>query len=206
LFHRLDTALSPADSENAKNRLELTEERLNKLLAQLAADPDEASAKYEVIRRRQQRFFEWNGFSNSEELVDETVATVARKLVEGVEISNLNAYFAGVARNVARVEDRIRKRAVSLDDIPEPVAPEPEPDPVRERRMQCLEECLDKLSVANRTLILSYYDAENKIDARKKLADSLGIPMNALRIRAYRLRAALEACVKECLDRESKPK
>lgn len=202
----MNTALSPPDSQDKKKSEELTKEALDKLLALFSPDPDEAPAKYHAMRRRLQRFFEWNGFSNSEDLVDKAIARVARKLVEGAEISNVNAYFAAVARNIEREENRKKKRDVSLDDIPEPVAPEPEPDHGKERRLQCLEECLDKLSVVNRTLILSYYDAENKIDARKKLADSLGIPMNALRIRACRLRAALEACVKDCLDAGSEPK
>lgn len=203
----MNTALSPSDSNDTKKtKWELTKEAFDKLLARLSADLDEATAKYEAMRRRLQRFFAWNGFSNSEDLVDKAIARVAGKLVEGVEISNVNAYFAAVARNIEREENRERKRSVNLDDIPEPVAPEPEPDPGKERRLQCLEECLDKLSVANRTLILSYYDAENKIDVRKKLANSLGIPMNALRIRAYRLRVVLEACLKDCLDTGSEPK
>jgi RNA polymerase sigma factor (sigma-70 family) len=203
----VNTALSPPDSQDKKKtEWELTKEALDKLLALFSADPNEALAKYEAMRRRLQRFFEWNGFSNSEDLVDTAITRVAHKLVEGEEISNVNAYFAAVARNIEREENRKKKRAASLDDIPEPAAPEPEPEHGKEKRLQCLDECLDKLSVVNRTLILSYYDAENKIDARKKLADSLGIPMNALRIRAYRLRAALEACVKDCLDAGSEPK
>ena len=48
--------------------------------------------------------------------------------------------------------------------------------------------------------MLSYYTGEGgrRIRNRKKIADRLGVAMNALRIRAYRLRARLEECVLEC--------
>lgn len=199
--------MSPSDSQDKqKTDWELTKEAFHKLLALFSPDLNEATAKHQAIRRRLQRFFEWNGFSNAEDLVDKAISRVARKLIEGEEIFNVSAYFAGVARNIEREENRKIKRFVNLDDVPEPTAPEPEPDSEKERRLDCLQECLEKLSVVNRTLILSYYDYENKIDARKKLANSLGIPMNALRIRAYRLRTPLEGCVKECLDMTSEPK
>jgi RNA polymerase sigma factor (sigma-70 family) len=195
--------LPPSDSQDKKKpEWELTKEAFDKLLALFSADPNEAAAKYLAMRRRLQRFFEWNGFSNSEDLVDEAIRRVARRLAEGTEISNVNAFFAGVAKNIIREPNPPIKRTVNLDDIPEPVAPEPEPDYEKERRLQCLEKCLDKLTAANRTLILGYYDDENQINSRKELADSLGIAMNALRIRACRVRSALEACVKECVDTE----
>ncbi|HUA58481.1 MAG TPA: hypothetical protein VML19_06995 [Verrucomicrobiae bacterium] len=38
-----------------------------------------------------------------------------------------------------------------------------------------------------------------KIDARKRLADALGIPLNILRTRICRIRSALETCVSACL-------
>ncbi len=48
---------------------------------------------------------------------------------------------------------------------------------------------------------MKYYHDEKraKIDYRKQLADALGIPLNALRIRAHRVRISLEKCVKDCL-------
>lgn len=201
--------MSPADSPDKKKvKWELTKEAFDKLLSLFSADQDEAAEKYEAMRRRLQRFFLWKLFQNEDELVDEVINRVARRIDEGEKISNLNGYFGSVARNVAQEEYRKIQRTSMLDDIPDPVAPDPAPDQNKERRLQCLEECLNDLKNESRTLILKYYyfDNRNKIDLRKQLADNLGIQMNALRIRACRLRDVLEDCVKKCLEAESIPK
>ena len=70
----------------------------------------------------------------------------------------------------------------------------------RERRFDCLELCLDRLKPAQRELILEYYrdSRRQKIERRRGLAERLGITMNALGIRACRIRDALEACLQAC--------
>ena len=205
----MDTDLSPADSPDTKKaKWELTKEAFDKLLSLFSADQGEAAEKYEAMRRRLQRFFLWKLFQNADELVDEVINRVARRIDEGEKISNLNGYFGSVAKNVEQEEYRKIQRTSTLDDIPEPVAPDPEQNPDKERRLQCLEECLNDLKSESRTLILKYYyyDDRNKIDLRRQLAGNLGIPMNALRIRACRVRGVLEACVKKCLETLSIPK
>ena len=63
--------------------------------------------------------------------------------------------------------------------------------------LDCLERCLDGLKREDRELIVEYYtDAKrDRIERRRAMAGRLGISMNALGIRAFRLRASLEACV-----------
>jgi len=188
--------LSPTDSQ-----WELNQKALDNLLALFSADPDEAAAKYLVMKRKLQRFFEWNSFPNADELVDLTVNRVARKIDEGEKISNLNGYFRAVAKIIVKEQNRLSNRFPHVDDPSEPPAPDPDEDLEMERRLKCLDDCLEKLPIESRTLILKYYSYEerNKIDRRKQLAESLGIPMNALRIRAYRLRSLLETCIEDCL-------
>jgi len=72
-----------------------------------------------------------------------------------------------------------------------------------EREFRCLERCMELLTPDNRALVLQYYHEEKKakIDHRKLLAKKLGIAVNALRIRAYRIRATLLECVQNCLQR-----
>jgi hypothetical protein len=50
-------------------------------------------------------------------------------------------------------------------------------------------------------MVLQYYqeNKQAKIDHRKQLAAGLGVGLNTLRIRAYRIRARLEQCMDECL-------
>jgi hypothetical protein len=52
-----------------------------------------------------------------------------------------------------------------------------------------------------RELIRAYYEGEGevKIRNRKDLAGRLEVPLNALRIRAFRLRAKIEECVRACV-------
>jgi len=59
------------------------------------------------------------------------------------------------------------------------------------------------LAPENRQLMLEYYKEERhaKIVHRKELAARMGIAPNALRIRAYRTRAALQVCVEKCIQK-----
>ena len=65
---------------------------------------------------------------------------------------------------------------------------------------RCLEECLRKLDDDQRELIIEYYrgDRRVKIDHRRSLAGRLGLTMNAVTIRACRIRDRLETCVRGC--------
>src|SRR5207302_9658204 len=66
-----------------------------------------------------------------------------------------------------------------------------------EQEYACLERCMDHLPTENRRLMLEYYQEEKraKINRRLKLAQELGIAVNALRIRAHRIRLQLQQCV-----------
>lgn len=98
-------------------------------------------------------------------------------------------------------ESKRRRIDDPLDAAAEPRAPLADDD--RERLLSCLDRCLDSLDTDDRTLVLRYYgdDAAGRtIDARRDLARSLSISPTALRIRAFRIRERLEACVRTCLE------
>src|SRR5262249_30258225 len=104
-------------------------------------------------------------------------------------------YFLAVARLV--MMEAARRQAQALDLMPSAVGSED----VSDKTHSCLERCLDQLSESNRDLILQYYAFEKRGKAarHRELAQSLGLSSNALRIRVYKIRQKLEACVKECL-------
>jgi len=86
---------------------------------------------------------------------------------------------------------------------PVTVAPPPASEPgAQETEYECLDRCMRQLTPNNRELVLQYYQQEkrDKIDHRRDLAEQLGIALNALRIRAHRIRASLQECVQNCLD------
>ncbi len=180
----------------------LTAEALDKLLDRFSPNREEAGKRYEVMRVKLVRFFEWNACSSAEDLADESINRVARKIHDGQDIVNLTAFFLTVAGLVFLESLKPRNRnPVHLDEIPETAAEEHFEDEQKEERLRCLDQCMAKLTTENRTLILKYhhYEKRAKIDMRKQLADGLGIPLNALRIRAYRLRTLIEKCVRDCL-------
>ena len=74
-----------------------------------------------------------------------------------------------------------------------------------EQEYDCLEQCMQHLTPGNRELVLQYYQEEKqaKINHRKLLAERLGIALNALRIRAYRIRLTLQQCVQKCVEQSA---
>ena len=70
-----------------------------------------------------------------------------------------------------------------------------------ERTFACLERCLQSCSIADRALILDYYQTTSGSarENRRQLAQRLEVTANSLAIRAYRIRGRLEACVRACV-------
>lgn len=182
----------------------LTPESFDALLSQLAPDRERAGELYETIRHKLVRLFEWRGCASPEDLADETINRVARRLAEGVELrsSDPYGYFCGVAhlvyKEVLRRAAR-EHRALESGDWPAPSSlADDEPS---DERLDCLRRCLQQLPADQRDLVLRYHQGENNIRNRQALADQMGIPMNALRIRVHRVRRKLESCVHGCLNR-----
>lgn len=190
-------------TQKTRPKWELTGAAFAKLLARLDADEERAGARYEALRLALVKFFDWQGVALAEDLTDETLNRVARKLDEGETLHDVPAYCHGVARLVLREYQRSSaQRRVNIEEVT-PVAAPPEivePD----QRRACLAGCLGELPMESRQLILRYYqdDKRQKIDARAALAAQLGIPLNALRSRAQRIRDRLEQCVKRCVVKE----
>jgi DNA-directed RNA polymerase specialized sigma24 family protein len=179
-----------------KERLRVNQEAFDQLLGWLNPEREQAAARYEEIRRRLIMIFTCRGCPEAEDLADETFDRVTRKVQEiaPTYIGDPALYFYGVAHNVHL--EYVRKQFRSVP-APPPALVEDEVTPAYE----CLEECMRKLSAAERALVLQYYQEEKraKIEQRKLLAERLGIALNALRIRAYRIRATLQKCVQACV-------
>ena len=178
---------------------DLTSESFVRLLAALDPDPDRAAEKYEQLRRKLMNLFEWRGSITSEELADETLNRLAKKIDEGEAIRNLSSYLGGMARLVwlESVKEQNRQRS-ALEELK---AANRYPAQTDSRRIECFEFCLQRLAPESHVLILNYYREEKsaRIALRKQLAEKLGTPLNALRIRAHRIRVQLETCVGECM-------
>lgn len=181
-----------------KNKWALTQTAFDLLLSRLDLDRQQAGAKYESLRRKLMKFFEWRGCNFPEDLADETINRVAMNLEAGEKIDHFEAYCAGVARHVFLESLRARRREEGLKSLPNSAAVSSDESG---RRWDCLERCLRQLPSESFQLIVQYYQENQgaRIKARRDLAAQLNLPMNALRIRAHRIRAALEGCVQGCM-------
>jgi DNA-directed RNA polymerase specialized sigma24 family protein len=90
-------------------RWSLTQPALDRLLHRLDGEPEAAARQYETLRRRLCAFFEVRGLLRSEDLAEETLDRVARRLEEGEDVKQLIAYVYGVARRVFR--EGVRRQA-----------------------------------------------------------------------------------------------
>jgi DNA-directed RNA polymerase specialized sigma24 family protein len=174
----------------------LTQEAFDALLAWLAPAREAAGQKYEDIRIRLIKIFTCRGCCEPEDLADETINRVSNKLseIESHYEGDPARYFYGVANKVHL--EYLRRKPVHV-----PPVPADDTDDI-EKEYECLEQCIQKLTPNNRVLVLQYYQEEKtaKIHHRKRLAEQLGIALNALRIRAHRIRASLQQCVQSCVN------
>ncbi|HLJ13459.1 MAG TPA: hypothetical protein VKV15_03110 [Bryobacteraceae bacterium] len=191
----------------------VTQASFDRLLQQLDPDRETAGERYLQIRQKLVKFFEWRGAATPEDFADRTIDRVARRIDEGAEIQSQNVYlfFHGVAINVLREywKEAQKFQSKPLEEVPEiqqvqHAATEGAAGD-RELQLQCLDGCVHKLPSQHLSLITRYHHGQGgeKIAARNELAQELGIPLNALRIRAFRIRGDLETCISQCMNRET---
>ena len=185
----------------------------SKFLSWLDLGIDSNGEKYLEVRHRLVQYFDRKNCASPDELADETLNRVARRLAQEGEITDVTPahYCYVVARFVFLEYHRRPDRShVSMEVLPPLSAPFPgapesselDAAEVQEKRMKCMDRCLQTLQTGQRELIIEYYRGERgaKIERRSTLAARLGVTTNALRIRACRIRTTLERCVRTCCD------
>jgi DNA-directed RNA polymerase specialized sigma24 family protein len=187
----------------------LTQFAFGRLLEWLDDGVDSQGETYLEMRRRLVSYFDRRNRQFPDELADETLNRIAKTLGESTSIAVRPParYCYVVARFVLLEDVRRGPRYLPVEAVRAepcrasgPASAESEHASIREQRLECLDRCLDKLKPEQRDLAVEYYrDAKRmRIDRRRTLANRLGITMNALGIRASRLRGSLELCVDDC--------
>ena len=183
-------------------------EGFHQLLRLLDADDDRAAAAFVEVRRKLTKFFEWRGCVDAEYCADIALERVARRLAEGATVTSTPyAFIQGVAINVAREQFRqSERRHETLDeDVAAPVQSDPitriDERKAENARRSCLAGCVRQLPTEQRRALLRYHagEARSRIAARRELAATLGIPLQALRLRMFRIREGLERCILDCI-------
>jgi len=175
----------------------ITQESFDALLDWLDPDRGFAGQKYEIIRAGLVKMFVAKGFSDAEQLADVTIDRVVCRLpdIRTDYLGEPACYFYGVARNI--VHEARRRKEIAMD------VPQFSVDEIIDvsEEMECLRKCLKRLPGQQRKLMLEYYggDERARIERRKKLALERELTTVTLRVRAHRIRAALQECVLRCL-------
>lgn len=171
----------------------------------LDADRATAGERYESLRRRLLIVFAARHCGgDTGALADDTLDRVARRVHQGVPLeTTVEAFVFGVARNIARERLKL-PREVEIEPTRLVAATVP-PDDSASAADDCLEECLQELQPRPRDWAIRFYTGSGgaKIEARKRLAAELGIDLNALRVRMFRIRTKLEQCLNECLSKSN---
>ena len=193
---RAQNAMSPA-----KQLRTLQKTDFDRLLAWLDPNPDRAGELYEEIRWRLIVILAARGCFTAEELADETIDRVARRVVDIEEtyVGDKSIYFLGVMNNVHH--EYLRR-----PPVPRLIETRDDSHPIEQTHV-CLERCLAKLAPHARQIIEQYYSAEKreKINLRKRIAARLGISSNNLRLRALRIRSKLQVCIERCVEMGDAP-
>jgi len=186
-----------------KNEWVLTQAAFDGFLATLDRDRDRAGEKYEYIRLKLLKYFQWCGSDVPDIDADETINRVTRRIYEGQDVYNLTGYIYGVAKLVHAESIKRRNRMRALDEESFIVLSSAGVEVEVPNYHECLERCLGCLSDEDREVITEYYRYKKteKIDGRKQLAARLGVSLNTLRVKMHRQRMNLEACMEKCFAR-----
>lgn len=204
-----------AQKVDYKKDWSLTPSSFQRLLKWLDEGASSNGQKYLEMQRRLVAYFDRKNCSAPDELADETLNRVARRLEEeNITDSETPAakycyivarfvfmeYLRGAQKELL-LADESRRQQYANKSAETNLDIERE---TRESMLTCLDRCTGKLDSLNRNIILRYYTGKEraKIESRRALAVSLGISMNALSIRACRIRDKIEMCVRQCVGPE----
>ena len=186
----------------------LTHFAFSRLLEWLDDGVDSTGERYLEMRRRLVSYFDRRNRLSADDLADETLNRIGRTLEkDGAIATTPPARYCYVVARFVLLEDVRREhmyvpldepriasasagRGVSLHEPDEELA-------IKEQRLESLARCLRELKPEQREFLAEYYrdTGRQKIERRRDMAKRLGITMNALGIRASRIRGALGACV-----------
>jgi DNA-directed RNA polymerase specialized sigma24 family protein len=190
-----------------KGNWDLTQPAFERLLLKLDSDRRRAGQKYESLRNKLTYFFTCRGVLAPEDHADEVLDRLGRKLEEGVEVENVAAYSASIARRYWKelLRKQAREKSCLVDGALLLVA---ESRDLVERRAGCVEGCWEKLSDHSRRMMSRYCAGDwwARVASRREMSKALGVSPTALRIRVHRIRTSLEKCVLKCVDTKQSKK
>ena len=180
---------------------EITQKDFNKLLNWLDEDKQVAAEKYKSIHHRLVQIFSSRDAFPADELADKTIDRAIQKidyLIEEYQ-GEPALYFYAVANKIFLEHLRKPKTEPLSDNLLET-----EWEDENKSFYECLNRCLHTLLPEQRELIVEYfqYEKQTKADHHKRMAQKLGLDVNAIRTRVYRIRISMEKCVEKCVRKK----
>lgn len=186
-----------------KTRWELEAEAFENLLTRLSDDTHEAGRRYERLRERLILFFTRRLANSPEDLADQVIDRLSRRLQDGERIASVEAYALGIARHVVQEHRLVAARDVSpegslLENISGPDHTYSEEPAEQDRLLDAMEKCLARLQRGDAELLSMYYlnEGGSKIEARRRLAEERNVTQAALRKKVYQICCTLRECIR----------
>lgn len=162
---------------------------------------------FESLRAKLILFFEVRRCVDPEGLADATLERVVQKLCQGTKVSDIARFTFGVAKHIFQEYLRRQKATQKFAEeqkyhLTANSGDDEEVSAARERRLECLEECMARLKEQERTLLHEYFrfKGQPKLEHRKQLAERLNISRQALTLRVFHLKRKLKKCITDCLE------
>jgi DNA-directed RNA polymerase specialized sigma24 family protein len=172
------------------------------LLAHLSGDPTEAGRRYERLRGRLILFFTRRLANAPEDLADQAIDRLAKRLQDGEPVASIESYALGIARHVVQEQRLVAAREITpdgsiLENISAPGHTSYEAAE-QDRLLDAMEMCLARIPRADVELLSQYYlhEGGSKIEARRRLAETRKIGQAALRKRVYQICCTLRDCIR----------
>ncbi len=176
-------------------------EEFDIFLSKLHSDRDRAGEEYILLWQKLVIYFQMRACLVADELADETINRVVKKVAGGEIPRNIMAFCYGFARlvylehqkkpgtNRGPLVDQPDTHFVGIEELS------------RKERQTCFDKCLRELPIEEARMLVEYCHHEDRInrDVRKKMAEKQGLSQTALRIRVYRTRLKLQVCMKNCI-------
>jgi DNA-directed RNA polymerase specialized sigma24 family protein len=178
----------------------MIEEEFTLFLNSLDSDRNIAGEKYEMLRRKLIKFFQWQRSSSAEDLADKVMDRVARRLFKGEVIRDISKYVMGVARLVALEDLKEREKELRVPASPSFLTSTIQEADIYNERKIAIVQVLNTISKEDRTLLLDYFTPD--ID-RKDLAKEMQISATALRLRVFRLKMLLRERIESSMKKAS---
>ena len=187
--------LIPKNGDPSSTRRNASKASFPALLAALGETPEESGIEYERLRSKLILFFSRRMLQFPEDLADEVLDRLARRIVEGTVIDSIPAFAFGIGRHLTleQIKNRSETKADNFwDNVPAPSTTQSSDEEIA--RMEC---CLRTLRPDEAKLLRGYYltTEDTPMKTRGELAKGLGISANTLRQRVFLARQRLRDCM-----------